>query len=196
MKLTTVVLIRGESTALLSMMRQFNAACNALSVVAFQERIFGWLPLQRRAYRWLREEFGLTGTQATVCVRKVAYAYRNKARRNILSTFKPFGAIPVYRHTYKRDSTVSVYGHRLAFQARPGVVLSSKCQATLVYRGGRFFIHQVVEVAEPTAFIPQGYLGCDLGIVNILADSDGKIYSGGLVNGLRHRHARLRARLQ
>ena len=41
-----------------------------------------------------------------------------------------------------------------------------------------------------------GCLGCDLGIINILADSDGETYSGGQVNGLRKRHARLRARLQ
>ena len=43
---------------------------------------------------------------------------------------------------------------------------------------------------------PQGFLGCDLGIVNILTDSDGEAYSGGQVNGLRKRHAKLRARLQ
>jgi IS605 OrfB family transposase len=36
----------------------------------------------------------------------------------------------------------------------------------------------------------------DLGIVNIAADSDGVTYSGGQVNGLRKRHAQLRARLQ
>lgn len=36
----------------------------------------------------------------------------------------------------------------------------------------------------------------DLGIKNIAADSDGNTYSGGKVNGLRGRHARLRAKLQ
>ncbi|MEW6082864.1 MAG: transposase [Bacillota bacterium] len=43
---------------------------------------------------------------------------------------------------------------------------------------------------------PRGWLGVDLGIVNIAADSDGVTYSGGQVNGLRKRHAELRARLQ
>lgn len=49
---------------------------------------------------------------------------------------------------------------------------------------------------EPEAIDILGVLGCDLGIVNILSDSDGNTYSGGQVNGLRHRHRRLRQHLQ
>ncbi len=33
-------------------------------------------------------------------------------------------------------------------------------------------------------------------MVNFAADSEGKTYSGGQVNGLRKRHAKLRQRLQ
>ncbi|MCI0439829.1 MAG: transposase, partial [Chloroflexi bacterium] len=40
------------------------------------------------------------------------------------------------------------------------------------------------------------FLGCDLGIVNILTDSDGVAYSGAKINGLRKRHLKLRQRLQ
>ena len=39
-------------------------------------------------------------------------------------------------------------------------------------------------------------MGVDLGRVTIAADSDGQIYSGGPVNGLRKRPAKLRQRLQ
>ncbi len=194
---TTVLSIRREDAqALLPIIQRFNRACNSLSAIAFQERIFHWLPLQRRSYHWLRGEFGLTSAEAAVCIRKVAYAYRNKARRSTVATFRPLGAIPVFQHAYKRDGTVLLYGHRLKFQSRPGVALSSKCQATLVYRKGRFFLHQVIETTVAAPFTPTDFLGCDLGIVNILADSDGQLYSGGQVNGLRKRYAKLRARLQ
>ena len=196
MQLTTVVSVRGERTALLLMMRQFNTACNALSRIAFVEGIFAWLPLQRRAYYWLREEYGLTGVQATVAIRKVAAAYRKKARRESLAVFRPLGAIPVCAHRYKRDGTVLLYGMRCPVIARPGVMLSSKHQATLVYRDGRFFMHQVIDQPEAAPIAPSNFLGCDLGIVNILADSDGKTYAGGRLSGLRRRHARLRDRLQ
>ena len=194
MKLTTVVSIRGESQALLTMMRQFNAACNWLSSVSFQEKTFHWLPLQRLAYHKLRDRFGLTSAQTVVAIRKVADGY--KKDRKTLRVFRPLGAVPLYRHAWKRDGTVRFYGLRLPFRCRPGVTLTSKAQGQLVYRDGRFFIHQPLEVTEPEIREVAEYLGCDLGIVNILADSDGETYSGGQVNGLRRRHARLRARLQ
>ena len=54
----------------------------------------------------------------------------------------------------------------------------------------------VVDVPEPPADEPTDWVGVDLGIVNIAADSDGDTYSGGHLNGLRTRHATLRARLQ
>ncbi len=52
------------------------------------------------------------------------------------------------------------------------------------------------EVEEPEVKEVAGYLGVDLGIVNLATDSDGHVYAGGQVNGLRRRHAKLRSRLQ
>lgn len=69
-------------------------------------------------------------------------------------------------------------------------------QADLIYRDGTFYLAVVVDVPEPPANKPDGWLGVDLGITNIAADSDGETYSGGHLNGLRKRHAKLRARLQ
>src|SRR3990167_8767657 len=196
MNITTVVQVQGDAHALRSMRQQFNDCCNWLSSVAFSEQLFHWLPLQRRTYHEARSRFGLTRAQAVVAIRKVAAAYKHKARRLTLATFRPLGAIPLYQHRYKRDGTVLIYGQRLPFIARPGVTLSSKHEATLVYRSGRSFIHQAIEAPEAPAIETAGFLGCDLGIVNILADSDGVSYSGGTVNGLRKRHAKLRAKLQ
>lgn len=197
MKLTTTIAAWPEEPqALLHMMQVFNTACNWLSVIAFQERLFHWLPLQRRAYHELRLRFGLTSAQATVAVRKVAYSYSDRARRDTLATFRPLGAIPLFKHTY-RDRQVRLYGQEMPVLTRPGVVLPRKPkEGILVYRDGRFFIHQVVDVPEPAPYEPLSFLGADLGIVNILVDSAGEVYSGGHLNGLRHRHARLRARLQ
>src|SRR5690606_4358563 len=69
-------------------------------------------------------------------------------------------------------------------------------QADLIYRDGSFYLAVVVDVPEPPADEAGDWLGVDLGIANIAADSDGGTYSGGHVNGLRKRHAKLRARLQ
>ncbi len=181
---------------LIAWLERFNAAANWLSGVAFRERLWHWLPLQRRAYREVRERFQLPADAAVVVVRKVAYAYRNTQRRQHQATFRRRGAIPVYRHQYKRDGTVLVYGLRIPFTARPQAGLSSRHQAVLCYRRGKFILHQVVEVNIPTPAPVQEYLGCDLGTVNLLTDSEAEAYSGQAVEEKRRIYVHRRARLQ
>ena len=43
---------------------------------------------------------------------------------------------------------------------------------------------------------PNGFLGVDLGIVNVATTSDGTRYAGKYLNRIRHRNQRLRGRLQ
>jgi hypothetical protein len=62
-------------------------------------------------------------------------------------------------------------------------------QADLISRDGQFYLAVVVDGPAPPPLHPHDWLGVDLGIVNIAADSDGTTYSGGQVNGLRKRHA-------
>src|SRR3989441_5505970 len=69
-------------------LERFNAAANWLSGVAFRERLWHWLPLQRRAYREVRERFQLPAAATVVVIRKVAYVYRNKKRRQHQATFR------------------------------------------------------------------------------------------------------------
>jgi IS605 OrfB family transposase len=183
--------------------RLFNDACGWLSGIAFQEKLWHWLPLQRRAYRDLRNRFGLRSVEAVVCVRKVAYAYRDKTRRRKQARFRPLGSIPLCKHAYKRDGTVRFYGFRIPFRARPDVAVSSKCEAKLVLGDSKFLIRQAIEIPEPERMRPQDHLGVDLGIANLAVDSDGTChprerhpFTPGQVRGFRRRQARLRGKLQ
>src|SRR5574341_1858429 len=125
MKLVTTVRLHPDNPqALLSLMERFNRACNALSQRAFDSRTFHWLDLQRAAYHWLRAEFGLSSMEAVVAVRKVAYAYADTNRRDRVACVARRGAIPVYRHSYKRGGTLSFYGQRIPFTARADCPLS------------------------------------------------------------------------
>src|SRR5262249_54851478 len=69
-------------------------------------------------------------------------------------------------------------------------------QADLVYRDGTLYLYATVDIRELPVGEVLDYLGVDLGIVNIAADSDGRTYAGAHINGLRHRQRRLRKRLQ
>lgn len=197
MKLVTQIKVEPEDPQeLLFLMMRFNNACNYLSEIAFNEKLFHWLPLQRRAYHEIRQVFGITGAEATIAVRKAAYAYRDKARRNQKAVFRLRGSIPLFKHLY-RDGIVRFYGFEAPVISRDGMGLPKHPkEGVLSYRDGKFMIHQAIEVEAPQPYKARGYLGCDLGIRNILVDSDGKIYSSGHLNGLRKHHSKLRARLQ
>ncbi len=69
-------------------------------------------------------------------------------------------------------------------------------QTDIILSDGKFYLAVIVDAPEPEPDDANGFLGIDLGIVNIAADSDGETYSGGQVNGLRKRHTRIRAKLQ
>lgn len=193
---TTIKLLPENKSELLIMMEQFNIACNALSKIAFNEKLFGWLALQRRVYHWLRHEYGLSGAQAVVAVRKVAYVYSNKSRRNKVAKFSLRGAIPIYQHSYKRDNLIKLYGLTIPFQARSDVPLSGKYEAKLIYDHGKFMLHQVIEVPEGTSIEPTEIIGCDIGMVNLLADSDGEVHSGDAVRELNQTYNHRRRNLQ
>jgi hypothetical protein len=44
----------------------------------------------------------LKAAEAVVAIRKVAYAYSDSQRRGTLAGFRLRGAIPIYKHSYKR----------------------------------------------------------------------------------------------
>ena len=72
-----------------------------------------------------------------------------------------------------------------------------KGETDLVIRDGNAFLVATVEVPEaPMNMEPAGWLGVDLGIVNLATTSDGRHSVGDKVIGYRKRHLRLRKRLQ
>jgi len=193
-----------EQTALLlRTMEAFNAACNAAAAVAFENRMASKVLLQRLVYRRLREEFGLSAQMAVRAISKVCEAYKRDKR--IQPTFRPHGAMPYDERilSYKAADRVSILtpGGRVLVP----IVFGAYCdgwdrmrrgQADLVYRDGRFYLLQTIDVPTPPERGAPDWLGVDLGVVNIATDSDGEVYSGGKLLGLRHRYQRIRQRLQ
>jgi putative transposase len=192
-----------QTQSLLVTMERFNAACNAIAKTAFREHTASHVRLHRLMYREVRERFGLSAQMAVRAIGKVVEAY--KRDKSIQPTFRQHGAI-VYDDrllSWKgldRVSILTVDG-RTVIPVVMGPYHTQRLrrirgQADLIYRDGQFYLAVVVDVPEPPPLQPDDWLGVDLGIVNIAADSDGHTYSGGHLNGLRKRHAKLRQRLQ
>ena len=192
-----------QAASLLATMERFNAACDALAAVAFKHRCANKVELQKLAYADIRRDFGLSAQMTVRAIAKVCEVY--KRDKSIQPKFRPHGAI-VYDQrilSWKGPDRVSILtlaGRQLmpwvagAYQkARLNRV---RGQADLIYRDGLFFLYVVIDLGDVPPGDPSDYLGVDLGIKNIAADSDGDVFSGAHIANLRNRHARLRRKLQ
>ncbi|MBP1931788.1 RNA-guided endonuclease InsQ/TnpB family protein [Ammoniphilus resinae] len=187
-------------------MHLFNIACNEISEVAFREKCFAKVKLQKVCYYDIREKYERLSSQLVIrAIAKVCEAY--KVNRKVQCQFRLDGAI-IYDQrilSFKglECASISTINGRMdipmVISSYHQAVLEGKRvrgQADLVFVDGVFYLLLVVEFPEGTPIETTECIGIDLGIVNIATDSTGQIYSGGKINGLRKRYARIRAKLQ
>ncbi|WP_086750496.1 transposase [Streptomyces europaeiscabiei] len=133
--------------------------------------------------------------------------YRRATRKPI--TFRPEGAQPYddrmlsWQTTGRTVSLWTLSGRvkAVAFTASPEqlarLALYRKGESDLLYRDGMWFLNATCEIPEaPLNTGPDGFLGIDLGIVNIATTSDGQIMAGRALNRGRLRERTLRTKLQ
>jgi predicted transposase len=192
-----------QAFALSETMAVFNVACNEIAETAFQNHTANKVKLQQIVYRTIRSKHGLSSQLTIRAISKVAEAY--KRDKTVKPTFRKDGAI-VYDQrilSWKgvdRVSLTTLKG-REVIAVKFGVYQQEKLgrirgQADLIVREGVFYLGVVVDVAEPPVYGAKGWLGVDLGVDNIAVVSDGQVWGGSKVSGVRSRHARLRAKLQ
>jgi len=193
-----------QAALLLSALRACNEACNWIATEAWETQTFRPYDLQKLVYREARACFGLAAQMAIRAIAKVADAYKAGARGP--RSFHPLGAFPFDARLVSwrlEDGVVSVRtlaGRQelpFACSARARERLGGRQgEADLCLVDGAWYLNVACSVVVPEPEPVEAFLGVDLGIVNIATDSDGEAHSGALVNGLRHRHRRLRRRLQ
>ena len=169
-----------QAAALLHTMEQVNAACDYISEQAWRQHKFGRVSLQKLTYHDVRGRFGLTAQVALHAIRKVADAYR--LDKETKRQFRAQGSIGYDSRILSwnmEKSTISIWtiSGRLKIPfvcgARQRALLDSlRGEADLLYRDGEFYLHQVCDVTESEPQEPGGWLGIDLGIVNIATTSE------------------------
>jgi len=207
MKLTAQVKLlpsQEQYDALKQTLETANAACNRISERAWETHTFGHFGLHKLTYYDLRAEFGLASNVVIRCTSKVADAYKLDKRSQ--RTFRPTGSIAFDNHIlrwYVDKSFVSIWtvAGRMKIPYTCGerqrqLLQFQQGESDLALVEGKFYLLATCNIEEPEPIDIDGVLGVDLGIKNIAVDSDGEVFSGATVNGLRHRHRRLRAKLQ
>jgi IS605 OrfB family transposase len=207
MKLTAQVKLAPNTeqrTALDRTLRAVNAACTFANRVAWQARTFRQFSLHRLIYREIRERFHLSAQMAIQVLAKVADAY--KAGRRCERTFRPRGSFPYdlrilsWRLTEQTVSIWTLAGRQVipfvCGERQRALLVAQRGETDLVYRDATFYLLTTCEVSDPPIGEPTDILGMDLGLRNIAVDSDGTRYSAAHILSLRHRHRRLRQKLQ
>lgn len=215
-----------QSAALEATLHACNEAANWVSQVAFDQRAFRNYGLRKLVYATLREDgLGSQAAQHVVKKVADAYAtLRANVRAGNLGrpgsprrakaegkpiAFRPDAAQPFDQRnlSFSLDArTISIWtlGGRLkdvAFACSPEQLKTLggclRGEADLFRRDGVWLLAVTVDVPEaPSNERPAGFLGVDLGIVNIATTSDGKISAGRGLNRHRERQQALRAKLQ
>ncbi|MFD8209105.1 RNA-guided endonuclease InsQ/TnpB family protein [Streptomyces sp. NPDC059695] len=200
-----------QAAALEATLRSCNAAANWLSGLAFGHGRTSRAALQALAYTQLKSR-GLSAQPALHVLRKVADAYTAaRANRTVERpiSFRPDAAQPFDDRCLSwqtEERTVSIWttsgrmkGLTFTGQDRQlaALALYRKGESDLLHQGGRWYLFATCEIPEaPTNAAPLGFVGVDLGIVNIASTSTGRRHSGRRLNQLREAGLRLRAKLQ
>jgi putative transposase len=199
----------------------FNAAASYCASVAWNERVTNKNKLHYLVYAESRITYGL-GAQLACCARdKAAEAVRavraaperrypdtDQVIPKTCPTFDADSSIRYDARTYRLLSLDRVSLNTLAgrivgqlvlgdFQRRYLYNTSWKIGgAELMRRADVWYLCITQSKAAPAPDEPVGYLGVDLGIVNLAADSDGETYSGQQIQAVRKRRYDHGRRLQ
>lgn len=194
-----------EHEKLFRTVQAFKDACNYISRVAFERRVFNPVALHHMVYRETRKRFGLPANLAIRARDRVAKAY--KLRRDNLLRFNKSSLdldARLFRLVHKPDgirASISTVQKRvkplLAIGDYHRELLSgaSPTHAVLTYKNKRFYLHITVdrEAPEPRGDNP---VGVDVGMNKLLVASNGFEFGGKEILKRRQHYRELRSSLQ
>ena len=214
-----------QATALRSTLRAVNEAANWVSGVAFERGVPREYELRKHTYAELKAR-GLGAQAAQHVIKKTRDAYttlkanikagnygRPGSRRRVKVeskpvSFRPGAAQPFDDRclSWQYDAgTVSIWTvagrlKNIRFACYPDALKMlreyRRGESDLIERDGVFYLVAVCDIPERDLYEPAGFVGVDLGIVNIATTSTGYRAAGRGLNRHRARQSALRGKLQ
>ena len=183
-----------------------NAASNRLSDLCWKHKEFRQFPMHRLFYKQIRLEFPLSSQIVVRLNAKVADAYKldEKTRR----AFRDHGSISYDARILDFQlpvSTVSIWTVKGRLKHLPFIcgerqrklLELPKGESDLILRDRKWYLNVTVDVPEELEQEALGWLGIDLGLVNLAQSSDGQTFGDARKTaGIRARRWRQRKRLQ
>jgi IS605 OrfB family transposase len=190
-----------QAELLLDTMKESNTVCNAISEVAWEKKIFNNFKLHHEIYHPYKATFKLSSQILVRCIAKVADSYKldKKTKRE----FRPLGSIGYDSRimTYKPNDIVSLWviGGRIKIPFvyhNRNYLPYIKGEADLVYKKGKFYLFQTVDVPEEDVEDVEAFVGVDFGLTDICVTSDGVKHSADGLNKYREHRQKVRSSIQ
>jgi len=191
-----------QSEALQQTVILFNQICNWFSQKAFAVGEFRKNQLQKLFYQECREAFPGFSSQLTIrAIDVVCQAY--KLDKRVERVFRKYSAA-VYDQrvlAFKLNDEASIWSVKGRFNVpiqvwNKQLFNQNRGQADLICQNGKWFLHLAIWAEDEPIKPAQSFLGVDLGVVNIAATSDGKIFTAQAIEKKRQQYSQHRQRLQ
>ena len=190
-----------QAEHLLDTIKEANNACNAISDIAWENEVFNQFRIHHLVYYKIKSDFNLSSQVIIRCISKVANAYKiDKKKKRV---FRKLGAITYDPKilSYKPDYIISLWstGERLKIPFvchNRNYLPYIKGEADLIFKNGKYFIFQTVEVPDENIQDVEEFIGVDMGLVDIATLSNGKNFNSKELNDYREKRQKVRSSLQ
>jgi putative transposase len=190
-----------QKQVLLDTISEYNKACQFISEEVYKFKTFNQFKAHHLTYYKVKDEFRLSSQAIVRAISKVINTY--KADKKSKHSFGKLGAITYDSRllSYKKGDILSIWTlagrQKISYVAsNPNYLPFIKGEADLMYRKGKFYIFQCVDIPEEEVQDVEQFIGVDFGVNNIATLDDGTIYSSNQLDKVRSKYSRTRASLQ
>lgn len=191
-----------QSKYLLNTIKEANLACNIISNVVWEKRIFNQFKIHNEVYHSIKQSTNLSAQVIIRCISKVTDAY--KLDKKTKRTFRPLGSMTYDPRilSYTPNDTVSIWTVGGRLKKLPFICHNRnylpyiKGEADLVYKKGKFYLFQTVEVPDEKITDVEEFIGIDFGLTDIISTSDNIKYSAEWLNNYREKKQNIRSSIQ
>lgn len=186
---------------LLSTIKEANMVCNVISEIAWEEKIFNQFKIHHKCYHQFKKSSQLSAQILIRCIAKVSDSY--KISRKVKREFRPLGGISYDSRVlnYKPNDIISIWciggRQKIPFVCHNRNYLPYiKGEADLVYKKGKFFIMQTVEVPDEDIKDVEEFIGIDMGLIDIATTSNGDFFNSKQLQEYREKRQKVRSSIQ
>lgn len=207
MKLTAQIKLNPtteQHKTLLETLEEFNIACQRISDIAWDKKIFGQYKLHHLVYKTIRESTKLSAQAVIRSTGKVADAYKLDKKRK--RKFRKQGSatydsrILSYNFENHIASIWTITGREkvpmIISEHHKNLLRFQQGESDLCFIRGKWYLLAACDVPNDEEKHFEHILGVDLGIVDIASDSTGHHYSGDQVKQYRDKRHKVRKSLQ